>query len=249
LYEKKLTTYPRVDTTFLPEDIYKKVPGILKPLKSYETLTEPLLLEKKIRKSNKVFDDKKITDHHAIIPTGQSRIDLSRNEKLVYDMVTRRFIAVFYPDCKVANTTVDANVGPHDFKATGKQILEPGWRVVFQNEKNTDSADDNLLPAFEKGEHGPHEPGLLEKQTQPPKYFTEATLLRAMETAGKNVDDEELRDLMKENGIGRPSTRANIIETLFKRRVTLKGRQAAGCPPTGVELSDTIDNELLKSAE
>lgn len=248
LYEKKLTTYPRVDTTYLSEDIYPKVPEILKNLKGYEFLTAPLL-QGKIRKSSKVFDDKKITDHHAIIPTGQTRTDLNQQEKQVFDMVTRRFISVFYPDCKIANTTVEAKVGPHDFKATGKQILSPGWRTVYMNDKNPVQSDENLLPVFVTGEHGPHEPGLLEKFTQPPKYLTEATLLRAMETAGKSVDDEELRDLMKENGIGRPSTRANIIETLFRRKYVKKEGKRLVATQTGIDLIDTIENELLKSAE
>ncbi|HZL08990.1 MAG TPA: DNA topoisomerase 3 [Prolixibacteraceae bacterium] len=249
LYEKKLTTYPRVDTSYLPEDVYPKIPGILKQLKNYETLTAPLLQEKKIRKSAKVFDNKKITDHHAIIPTGQWRADLTQQEKHVYDMVAKRFISVFYPDCKVANTTVEAKVGSHDFKATGKQIISPGWRLVYMNEKNPVQSDENLLPIFVTGEHGPHEPGLLEKHTQPPKYLTEATLLRAMETAGKSVDDDELRELMKENGIGRPSTRANIIETLFRRKYVKKEGKRLVATPTGIDLIDSIENDLLKSAE
>ena len=248
LYEKKLTTYPRVDTTYLSDDIYPKVPGILKNLKGYETLTAPLLQDK-IRKTNKVFDNAKITDHHAIIPTGQHRVDLTATEKQVFDMVAKRFISVFYPDCKVANTTVEAKVGSHDFKATGKQILSPGWRAVYMNEKNPVQSDENLLPIFVTGEHGPHEPGLLEKSTQPPKYHTEATLLRAMETAGKSVDDEELRELMKDNGIGRPSTRANIIETLFRRKYIKKDGKKLVATPTGIDLIDSIENELLKSAE
>lgn len=249
LYEKKLTTYPRVDTTYLSDDIYPKVPDILKNLKGYETLTAPLLQGKQIPKTKKVFDNSKITDHHAIIPTGQYRADLNQQERQVFDMVVKRFISVFYPDCKVANTTVEAIVGPHDFKATGKQILEPGWRTVYMNEKNPVQSDENILPIFVTGEHGPHEPGLLEKFTQPPKYLTEATLLRAMETAGKSVDDEELRDLMKENGIGRPSTRANIIETLFRRKYVKKEGKRLVATQTGIDLIDTIENELLKSAE
>ncbi|MGD9931096.1 MAG: DNA topoisomerase 3 [Mangrovibacterium sp.] len=248
LYEKKVTTYPRVDTTFLSDDIYKKVPGTLKSLKGYENLTQPILDGGKIRKSVKVFDNKKITDHHAIIPTGQNRIDLTDNERKVFDLVAKRFIAVFYPDCQVANTSIEATIGEHAFKATGKQILKPGWRAVFQNEKD-DNSEDRILPAFTTGEHGPHLPDLQEKQTQPPQYFTEATLLRAMETAGKNMDDEELRDLMKENGIGRPSTRANIIETLFRRRYIRKERKRLVATPTGVDLILSIENELLKSAE
>lgn len=178
LYEKKVTTYPRVDTTFLSDDIFKKVPGILKNLKSYEQLTAPILQAGKIRKSKKVFDNKKITDHHAIIPTGVSRIDLAGAEKDVYNLVVKRFISVFYPDCKVANTTVEAKIAEHDFKATGKQILEPGWRVVFQNEKQTAQADENILPAFTTEERGPHQPELQEKETKPPAYYNEASLLR-----------------------------------------------------------------------
>jgi DNA topoisomerase III len=200
LYEKKLTTYPRVDTTYLSEDIYKKVPEILGKLTPYQDLTAPLLV-KKIKKSSKIFDDKKITDHHAIIPTGVLSNSLSPDEKRVFDMIARRFISVFYPDCKVANTTVLGEVNKVVFKAVGKQILEPGWRVVYKEDAGKTNTDENLLPVFEKGEHGPHEPELAEKMTQPPKHFTEATLLRAMETAGKSVDDEELRDLLKDNGI------------------------------------------------
>ena len=246
LYEKKVTTYPRVDTTFLSDDIYKKVPSTLKNLKGYENLIQPTLEAGKIRKSKKVFDNKKITDHHAIIPTGVNRIDLNDIERKVYDLVTRRFIAVFYPDCQIANTTVEASISKHDFKATGKQILKPGWRVVFGKDNNT---EDRILPQFTTGEHGPHKPDLQEKQTQPPNYYTEATLLRAMETAGKQMDDEELRELMKENGIGRPSTRANIIETLFRRRYIRKERKRLVATQTGIDLVDTIENEMLKSAE
>jgi len=249
LYEKKVTTYPRVDTTFLSDDIYKKVPGTLKNMKGYESLTQPIFESGKIRKSKKVFDNKKITDHHAIIPTGQNRIDLSDAERKVFNLVCKRFIAVFYPDCKIANTNVEATIGKHNFKATGKQILEPGWRVVFQNDEKEDNSEDRILPAFTTGEHGPHQPELQEKQTQPPQYFTEATLLRAMETAGKNMDDEELRELMKENGIGRPSTRANIIETLFRRRYIQKERKRLIATSTGIDLIASIENDLLKSAE
>ena len=248
LYEKKLTTYPRVDTNFLPNDQYPKVPKILRGLKPYESLTAPILSGGKIRKSPKVFNDKKITDHHAIIPTGEFRYDLSPDEKRVYDLVARRFIAVFYPDCEIANTTVLAKIGEEDFKATGKQIIEPAWRVVFGVNADKQN-DENVLPAYEKGEHGAHTPELQEKQTQPPKYYTEADLLRAMETAGKQVEDEELRDLMKENGIGRPSTRANIIETLFKRQYIRKDKKRILATATGIELIDTIQNGLLKSAE
>lgn len=248
LYEKKVTTYPRVDTTFLSDDIYKKVPGILKQLKGYDTYVQTILGGKKLRKSKKVFDNKKITDHHAIIPTGVSRIDLSKSEKGVFDLVTRRFLGVFFPDCKVANTTVDAAIGKHKFKATGKQILEPGWRGIYQADKKT-NADEQILPKFETGERGPHEPQLQEKMTKPPQYFTEATLLRAMETAGKLVDDDELRDIMKENGIGRPSTRANIIETLFRRRYIRREKKRIIANPTGIDLIDSIENDLLKSAQ
>ncbi|NOU61805.1 type IA DNA topoisomerase [Marinifilum caeruleilacunae] len=246
LYEKKLTTYPRVDTTYLSDDIYKKVPGILKKLTPYKDFIDPLLKEK-IRKSKKVFDDKKVTDHHAIIPTGVNPSGIKYEEKQVYDLVTRRFISVFYPDCKVSNTTVMGKVTDIDFKATGKQIIEPGWRVLYAKDSNV--GEGVILPAFVKGETGEHQPDLAEKQTQPPKYYSEATLLRAMETAGKQVDDDELRELMKENGIGRPSTRANIIETLFKRRYIKKEKKRLVATITGIQLIDTIQNELLKSAE
>jgi len=248
LYEKKLTTYPRVDTTYLSEDIYPKVPGILSKLTPYEEYTAPLLASK-IKKSAKIFDDKKITDHHAIIPTGVLSNSLTPDERKVYDMVARRFISVFYPDCKVANITVLGDVNKVEFKATGKQILEPGWRFVYKDDTGKASSDENILPLFEKGEHGPHEPELAEKMTQPPKHYTEATLLRAMETAGKSVDDDELRDLLKQNGIGRPSTRANIIETLFRRKYIRRDKKKIIANPTGIELIETIDNELLKSAE
>jgi len=248
LYEKKLTTYPRVDTTYLSEDIYPKVPGILEKLTPYQEFTAPLLASK-IKKSTKIFDDKKITDHHAIIPTGVLSNSLNPDERKVYDMVARRFISAFYPDCKVANITVLGDVNKVEFKATGKQILEPGWRVVYKDDSGKASADENILPLFEKGEHGPHEPELGEKMTQPPKHYTEATLLRAMETAGKSVDDEELRDLLKQNGIGRPSTRANIIETLFRRKYIRRDKKKIIANPTGIELIQTIENELLKSAE
>ena len=248
LYEKKLTTYPRVDTNFLPNDIYPKVPGILKGLKPYVALIDPIINGSKIRKSPKVFNDKKITDHHAIIPTGVFSYDMTPDEKRVYDLVARRFIAVFYPDCEIANTTVMAQVGVNEFKATGKQIIDPAWRVVFPAASNKQS-DENVLPVYEVGEKGPHTPELQEKETQPPKYYTEADLLRAMETAGKQVEDEELRDLMKENGIGRPSTRAGIIETLLKRGYIRKDKKRLVATATGVELIDTIQNDLLKSAE
>lgn len=254
LYEKKLVTYPRVDTTFLSDDIYPKIPAILRGISGYEELVKPLLVLAKIPKSKKVFDNSKVTDHHAIIPTGVRANAIAGNEQKVYDLITRRFISAFYPNCKIATTTVLGQVNKIEFKVTGKQILEPGWRVVFekqvenQDEKEED-ADDNILPAFEKGESGPHIPALNEKWTQPPKYYTEATLLRAMETAGKLVDDDELRDALKENGIGRPSTRAAIIETLFKRNYIRKERKNLYATQTGVELIGTIKEELLKSAE
>ena len=268
LYEKKVTTYPRVDTTFLSEDIYPKVPQTLKGLTDYAALTAPLLATK-IPKSKKVFDNSKVTDHHAIIPTGVPARNLIDNERKVYDLVTRRFIAAFYPDCEISTTTVLGEVEEVKFKVTGKQILKPGWRVVFEkdtadkgaqtNNNNSDEPvnegeqqqveENAVLPDFVKGESGPHKPDFAEKWTTPPKPYTEATLLRAMETAGKFVDDDELRDALKENGIGRPSTRAAIIETLFKRNYIRKERKSLQATPTGVELIDTIQEELLKSAE
>ncbi len=253
LYEKKVTTYPRVDTTFLSEDIYPKVPNILKGLTDYTELTAPLL-GAKIPKSKKVFDNSKVTDHHAIIPTGAPARNLTDNERKVYDLVTRRFIAVFYPDCEIATTTVLGKVGKVDFKASGKQILKPGWRVVFGTEPKDPDAEpkeeeERVLPSFTKGESGPHKPLLKETWTTPPKPYTEATLLRAMETAGKLVDNEDLRDALKENGIGRPSTRAAIIETLFKRNYIRKERKSLYPTATGKELIGTIHEELLKSAE
>lgn len=254
LYEMKMVTYPRVDTTFLPNDLYPKIPGILKGLKEYANFTEPLL-KKSIRKSPKVFNDKKVTDHHAIIPTGEERL-LGGNEKKIYDSIVRRFLAVFYPDCKVAKTQVNAEVEKVKFAATGKEILQPGWRILFQKGDDGENGDENkgdenesILPAFEMGEHGPHEPSFLEKTTKPPRYYTEASLLRAMETAGKQVEDEELRDLMKANGIGRPSTRAAIIETLFRRKYTERRKKQVVPTAMGIQLIDTIQNQLLKSAE
>lgn len=252
LYEKKVTTYPRVDTTFLSDDIYPKVPNTLKGMTDYAELTSPLL-GKKLPKSKKVFDDTKVTDHHAIIPTGVRPNNLSENERKVYDLVARRFIAAFYPDCQISTTTVLGKVGKVEFKVTGKQILEPGWRVVFGAEQKDPDAEpseeEGILPEFVKGERGPHEPILGEKWTQAPKPYTEATLLRAMETAGKLVDNDELRDALKENGIGRPSTRAAIIETLFKRNYVRKEKKNLIATPTGMELIGTIQEELLKSAE
>ena len=250
LYEKKVTTYPRVDTTFLSDDIYPKCPAILKGLRDYEVLTAPLD-GAKLPKSKKVFDSSKVTDHHAIIPTGVYPQNLTDMERRVFDLIARRFIAVFYPDCKVSTTTVLGEVDKIEFKVTGKQILEPGWRVVFAKEQveEKEGDEERVLPVFVKGESGPHVPDLNEKWTQPPKPYTEATLLRAMETAGKLVDNDELRDALKENGIGRPSTRAAIIETLFKRNYIRKEKKNVIATPTGVELIQLIHEELLKSAE
>lgn len=252
LYEKKVTTYPRVDTTFLSDDIYPKVPNTLNGLVDYIDLTASLL-KAKIRKDKRVFDNSKVTDHHAIIPTGVPARNLTDNERKVYDLVVHRFIAAFYPDCEISTTTVLGKVDKVDFKVTGKQILKPGWRVVFGAEQKDSDAEpsdeEGVLPDFVKGESGPHKPTLGEKWTQPPKPYTEATLLRAMETAGKLVDNDELRDALKENGIGRPSTRAAIIETLFKRNYIRKERKNLFPTATGVELIDTIQEELLKSAE
>ncbi len=250
LYERKLVTYPRVDTTFLPNAMHAKIKGILEKLKPYENFIKPLLSEP-IRKSKKVFDDKKITDHHAIIPTGIMPSGLVYHEKQVYDTIARRFIAAFYPDCVVSNTTVIGETAGVEFKATGKVIMEPGWRELYPKKETENNTEDEgqLMPEFVKGERGPHTPDLQEKQTQPPKPYTEATLLRAMETAGKQVDDEELSELMKENGIGRPSTRANIIETLFKRKYVSRERKNLIPTITGIQLIETIQNDLLKSVE
>ena len=246
LYEQKVVTYPRVDTTFLPSDIYPKVTGILEKLTNYARLTAPLF-GKKIIKSSKVFNDKKVTDHHAIIPTG-IQTNLQYNQQQVYDIITKRFIAVFYDDCTVANTTVTGKAADVLFKTTGKEILTKGFRVVFED-PNAIEKEADILPTFIQGEKGPHQPSFLEKETKPPNQFTEATLLRAMETAGRQVDDEDLRELMKENGIGRPSTRANIIETLFKRQYIIRNKKQVLPTPTGIQLIDTIQNELVKSAE
>ncbi len=256
LYEKKVTTYPRVDTTYLSEDIYPKVPDILRRMTPYAPLTAPVLAAK-IPKSKKVFDNSKVTDHHAIIPTGQSPTVLVGLERQLYHLIALRFIAAFYPDCRFEATTVEARAGDMAFRATGKVITDPGWRNVFEGDKNGNAEADAdkesdaeaVLPAFEKGESGPHKPRLIKKTTQPPKYYTEGTLLRAMESAGKTVDDEELREAMKENGIGRPSTRAAIIETLFKRGYIERRRKAIAPTAAGVDLIDTIRDELLKSAK
>ncbi len=251
LYEKKLVTYPRVDTTYLSEDIYPKVPGILNKLTHYSRFTEALR-GKPIRKSKKVFDNKKVTDHHAIIPTGETPSGITPQEQKIYDMITRRFISVFYPDCIVSNTTVLGKVEELEFKATGRQIIEKGWRVVFEDETSEGKKDEKkeqLMPTFEKGEKGSHKPQLQEKDTRPPSYYTEGTLLRAMESAGKQVDDDELRDLMKENGIGRPSTRANIIETIARRNYIKKEKKRIVATQTGIHLISLINSEILKSAE
>tara|TARA_R110002073_G_scaffold128999_6_gene275241 strand:+ start:1263 stop:3572 length:2310 start_codon:yes stop_codon:yes gene_type:complete len=250
LYEMKVVTYPRVDTTFLPNDLYPKVPGILRKLSKYSELTLPLL-ENKIRKTKKVFDDKKVTDHHAIIPTG-IEASLQYNQQQVYDIITRRFIAVFYDDSDVSNTSVTGKAAEVPFKTTGKEILTQGWRVVFKKEESDvkkSISEQLVLPSFVEGEKGPHEPSFIEKETKPPRNYTEASLLRAMETAGKQVDDDEMRELMKENGIGRPSTRASIIETLFRRKYIERKKKLVIPTQTGIQLIDLIDNELLKSAE
>ena len=259
LYERKLTTYPRVDTQFLSDDIYPKCPSILSGIsKHYEALMGPLK-GKKLPKPKRVFDTSKVTDHHAIIPTGVPATSLTDMERNVYDLIARRFIAVFYPDCKFSTTTVLGSVEDVEFKATGKEILSPGWRDVYaqHNEQQTATSEDDerkgdeerTLPTFVKGETGPHVPTLSEKWTTPPKYYTEATLLRAMETAGKFVEDETLRAALKENGIGRPSSRAGIIETLFKRHYIRRERKNLVATATGIELIDTIHEELLKSCE
>ena len=257
LYERKLTTYPRVDTQYLSDDIYPKCAGILNGIKGYENLTQALR-GKPLKKSKKVFDTSKVTDHHAIIPTGVPAQNLSDMERHVYDLIAKRFISVFYPDCKFATTTVLGDVDGIEFKVTGKLILEPGWRAVYakDNEQQTDNDDEKkpqdeerTLPDFLKGESGEHTPTLTEKWTTPPKFYTEATLLRAMETAGKFVDNEELRAALKENGIGRPSSRAGIIETLFKRHYIRRERKNLVATATGIELIDLIKEELLKSCE
>lgn len=256
LYEKKHVTYPRVDTTYLSESLYPKVGGILRSMIFYQELVSPLL-EQPIPKSKAVFDDTKVTDHHAIIPTEipPSR-NLSKEEKLIYDLVAKRFISVFYPECKISNTLVEAKVGTIPFKTSGKQILEPGWRAVYSKDskeevqdKEKDKEEEQTIPEFIVGETGPHEPVIHQGKTSPPKPYTEATLLRAMETAGRQVEDEELRELLKNNGIGRPSTRANIIETLFKRKYIEKKRKNLYATQTGIQLIDTIEDELLKSPE
>ena len=257
LYEKKITTYPRVDTTFLPDDVYPKCKGILNGIAGqYADILQPLRGEK-LRKSKKVFDSSKVTDHHAIIPTGVAPNNLTDMERKVFDLVARRFIAAFYPDMEFMQTTVMGEVADVKFRVGGKQITLPAWKVVFAKDEKDSDADDEAkkgdeertLADFKKGESGPHKPGLAQKMTQPPKPYTEATLLRAMETAGRSVENEELRDALKENGIGRPSTRAAIIETLFRRQYIRKNRKTLVATPTGVALIGIIQEELLKSAE
>lgn len=251
LYEKKVTTYPRVDTTYLSDDIYSKVPVILKQMTPYANIIAPVL-KSKIPKSKKVFDNSKVTDHHAIIPTGQSPCSLVGDERKMYHLIAQRFISAFYPDCEFSSTIVLADVNEVNFKATGKVIVNPGWRDVYSDSTDKLSEEeqgDKILPHFEVGESGNHEPSLLKKSTQPPKYYTEGSLLRAMESAGKMVDDEELREAMKENGIGRPSTRATIIETLFKRRYIYRERKNILATQAGIDLIATINEELLKSAK
>ncbi len=259
LYEKKVTTYPRVDTTYLPNDVYPQCPQILSNMTPYARFITPLTeTGKPLERNKKVFDDSKVTDHHAIIPTAVPVITafLSDMEKRVYDLVARRFIGVFYPDCRFEQTTVTGKVDDVSFRATGKRIIDPAWRVLWEKKRKADDDEkpeaedeERTLPPFTKGESGPHEPTLTERQTTPPKPYTEATLLRAMETAGKMVEDEELRDALKENGIGRPSTRAAIIETLFKRQYIRRNRKSLAPTPTGIQLIGLIRNELLKSAE
>ena len=265
LYEKKVTTYPRVDTQYLTDDIYSKCPQTLNGVFKYKVNGVAPYAElirtiggKPLRKDKKVFDNSKVTDHHAIIPTGVTPVGLADMEQKVYDLICRRFIAVFYPDCKFSTTTVEGKAGEVDFKVIGKEILEPGFRVCFVKEKKSEEEvdgtkenkdEEKTLPTFVKGESGPHEPTFTEKETTPPPYYTEATLLRAMETAGKFVDNEELRAAMKENGIGRPSSRANIIETLFKRHYIKRQKKRIVATPTGIALVDIIHEELLKSPE
>ncbi len=252
LYEKKLTTYPRVDTTYLSEDIYPKIGPTLKKMTPYASLTEPILASP-ITKSKKIFDNSKVTDHHAIIPTGQYPAGIEGDEKKLYHLIAMRFIGVFYPDCKFEATTVLGEAGKYEFKATGKVIVEPGWRALLpaKNDTTDEKQDENdaVLPVFTEGESGPHKPFLAKKTSQPPKPYTEGTLLRAMETAGRTVDSDELREAMKDNGIGRPSTRAAIIETLFKRGYIRRERKNLVATQAGIDLIGTINEELLKSAK
>ena len=251
LYEKKLTTYPRVDTTYLSDDMHPKIAPTLKKMAPYAAQTAPILA-KPIPKSKKIFDNAKVTDHHAIIPTGQSPSGLDGDERRLYHLIAMRFIGVFYPDCEFESTVVTGQAADCEFKASGKVIVSPGWRVLQPTKNDSDSKQDEdsaVLPVFTVGESGPHTPSLVKKTSQPPKYYTEGTLLRAMETAGRTVDDDELRDALKENGIGRPSTRANIIETLFRRRYIYRERKNIMATEAGIALIDTIQEELLKSAK
>ncbi len=250
LYEKKVTTYPRVDTTYLSEDIHAKVPGILANMTPYANLTAPVLAGK-IAKSKRIFDNSKVTDHHAIIPTGQSPTVLVGDERKLYHLIALRFIAAFYPQCRFNTTTVMGSVDNTQFKATGKVITDPGWRKLYEGESKTADSDseDAILPEFTAGEHGPQAPSIVKKTTQPPKYYTEGTLILAMESAGKTVDDESLREALKENGIGRPSTRGAIIETLFKRKYIQLQRKSVVPTQAGIDLIDSINEELLKSAK
>ncbi|MDE5975956.1 MAG: DNA topoisomerase III, partial [Muribaculaceae bacterium] len=258
LYEKKVTTYPRVDTTYLTDDMFGKCGGILNSLKDYQEIMIPLR-GKKLKKSKKVFDNSKVTDHHAIIPTGQPLPpDLTKAERDVFHLIALRFIAAFFPDCSFEQTVVNAKVEKIQFKATGKVSTDPGWKLVYAGEKKTDDSDKGnekddentaILPHFEKGEQGSHSPRLVKKTTQPPKYYTEGTLLKAMETAGSMVEDEDLREALKANGIGRPSTRAAIIEILYKRGYIVKERKSLRATPAAIELISLINEELLKSAK
>lgn len=246
LYEKKVTTYPRVDTTYLPDDVYPRIPEILRKMTPYAAISAPVLAAR-IPKSRKIFDNSKITDHHAIIPTGESPKALVGDERPLYHLIAMRFIAAFYPDCVFNTTTVLGSVDRHGFKATGKVIVDPGWRILYKGEKTT--GEDSILPPFTVGESGPHVPSVTQRTTQPPKPYTEGTLLRAMETAGRTVDDEALREAMKENGIGRPSTRAAIIETLFRRGYIRRERRNIVATDAGIALIDTIHDPLIKSAK
>ena len=251
LYEKKVTTYPRVDTTYLTDDIYPKCGYILNSLNGYTDLLTPLR-GSRLRKSKKVFDNSKVTDHHAIIPTGQPLPPLSETEARVFDIIARRFISVFYPDCTFEQTTVKGKAGKFDFKTSGKVILEEGWKAVYNHDKKATDNDDEkntILPQFTVGESGPHTPRIAPKTTQPPKYYTEGTLLKAMETAGANVEEEELREALKANGIGRPSTRAAIIEVLYRRGYIESKRKSIRATEAGINLIATIRDELLKSAK
>lgn len=251
LYEKKVTTYPRVDTTYLPDDMYPRIPEIMRLMTPYAPQTAPVL-EKGVHKSKKIFDNARITDHHAIIPTGQNPAVLAGDERKLYHLIALRFIAAFYPDCRFDTTTVEGRAGKAAFRATGKLITDPGWRVLYGTDASQEAAEgsekDRVLPEFTPGESGPHKPAMVKKTTQPPKYYTEGTLLRAMETAGRTVENEELRDALKENGIGRPSTRAAIIETLFRRHYLRRQRKNILATEAGIELIKLINDELLKSA-